>query len=103
MIAALDQLLFPGGQPSWELPELQSLNRLPPRATLVSYASPEAAAALADASPFRRRLGGPWEFRLVDRPTAAAAAAGRARGWDRVDVPGLWTMQGYESPQYTNI
>jgi beta-galactosidase len=27
----------------------------------------------------------------------------RARGWDTVDVPGLWTMQNYERPHYTNV
>ena len=94
MTTALDRLLHPGGQPSWESPELQSLNRLPARATLVSFPKPEAALAFADASPLRRSLNGVWEFRLVDRPAAAAAAARARRGWDRVDVPGLWTMQG---------
>ena len=102
MTAALDRLLFPGGQPSWETPELQSLNRLPPRATLVSFPT-AAAAALAEASPLRRSLAGTWEFRLVDRPDAAPVAARSRRGWDRVDVPGLWTMQGYEQPHYTNV
>ena len=103
MTTALDRLLLPGGQPSWESPELQSLNRLPARATLVSYPTPDAALALAGPSPLRRSLDGAWEFRLVDRPAAAAAAARARRGWDRVDVPGLWTMQGYEQPHYTNV
>ena len=101
--AAIDRLLFPGRKPSWESPELQSLNRLPPRATLVSYPTPTAAVAHPGPSPLRRSLNGVWEFRLVDRPAAAGAAARSRRGWDRVDVPGLWTMQGYEQPHYTNV
>jgi beta-galactosidase len=102
-MSAVDQLLFPGGQPSWSLPEIQSLNRLPPRATLVSYPSSEAAAAFAAVTPWRRSLSGSWEFRLVERPELASAALRARRGWDRVDVPGLWTMQGYERPHYTNV
>ncbi len=104
MTAALEQLLFPGGRPSWESPELQSLDRLPPRATLVSFATPEAAAALdPSAATFRRSLDGPWEFRLVDEPAAAPRALRARRGFDTVEVPGLWTMQGYEQPHYTNV
>ncbi len=87
----LEALLHPGGSRSWENPELTSLNRLPPRATL------ERDPAL------RRGLGGDWQFRLVGRPEEAPHALGLARGWDTVTVPGLWTMQGYDIPQYTNV
>ena len=88
---ALETLLFAGGSRSWENPELTSLNRLPPRATL-------------DRDPsLRRSLDGGWEFRLAGRPEGAARALGLARGWDTVLVPGLWTMQGYDIPQYTNV
>ncbi len=89
--AALEALLFPGGSRSWENPELTSLNRLPPRATLERDPS------------LRRRLDGDWEFRLAARPEEAARALGLARGWDTVPVPGLWTMQGYDIPKYTNV
>ena len=27
----------------------------------------------------------------------------RARGWREVEVPGLWTMQGFGKPHYTNV
>jgi beta-galactosidase len=73
------------------MPELASLGRLPPGATLRR-------------DPRRvRTLDGRWEFRLAPRPEAAPAALARARGWDEVDVPGLWTMQGYGRPYYTNV
>jgi beta-galactosidase len=87
----LEALLFPGGSRSWENPELTSLNRLPPRATLQRNPS------------LRRSLSGDWEFRLVGRPEEAPRALGLAHGWDAVPVPGLWTMQGYDIPQYTNV
>ena len=102
--SALEGLLFLGGRKSWESPELTSLNRLQPRATLVPFPTPELAALLDDTrSPFHRLLDGPWEFRRVDRPEHAAAALRRRSGWDTVDVPSLWTTQGYDSPHYTNV
>ena len=70
--AALEALLFPGGLPSWEAPELTGLNRLPPRATLDR--------------PARRSLAGDWDFRLAPRPEDAIALRGRGR---RVEVPDL--------------
>jgi len=84
--AGLEALLFPGGRPSWQTPELTSLHKLPPRATLERAE--------------RRSLDGGWEFRLSPRPEDAVGARGR---WHRVDVPGLWTMQGFDRPHYTNV
>ena len=80
-----------GGQPSWELPELASLNRLPPVATLTRSASRV------------RSLDGDWDFRLAARPEDAPRALGMKRGWHTVEVPGLWTMQGFGQPHYTNV
>ena len=89
--SALESLLHPGGQSSWEAPELTSLHRLAPRATL------ERPPALT------RSLDGPWEFRLATAPDEAPAALTRTRGWDTLEVPSLWTMLGYDIPQYTNV
>src|SRR5262249_18255625 len=88
---ALYPLLPPGGSRSWESPELTSLNRLTPSATL------ELPARLT------RSLDGEWEFCLVASPDEAPKALGRVAGWDTVTVPSLWTMLGYDIPQYTNI
>jgi beta-galactosidase len=49
-----------------------------------------------------RDLDGRWDFRLVARPEDAPRALAAARGWVEVDVPGLWTMQGFGRPHYTN-
>ncbi|HEX7526846.1 MAG TPA: glycoside hydrolase family 2 TIM barrel-domain containing protein, partial [Gaiellaceae bacterium] len=88
---SLDSLLSFGGQPTWMLPELASLNRLPPSATLRRR-------------PARvRDLDGPWEFRLAGRPEDAPRALTATRGWHEVEVPGLWTMQGFGRPHYTNV
>jgi beta-galactosidase len=101
---ALAALLFPGGRPSWEHPELTSLGTLPPRATLPPFPTPELAATLdRTRSRWLRSLDGAWEFRLVDRPDLAPPVVAQARGWRTVDVPSLWTMLGDESPHYTNV
>ncbi len=103
-VDALAALLFPGGSPSWERPELTSLGTLPPRAALPPFPTPELAATLdRTRSRWLRSLDGKWEFRLVDRPDLAPAAAARAGGWRTVEVPSLWTMLGDESPHYTNV
>ena len=101
---ALRALLFPGGSPSWERPELTSLGTLPPTATLPPFPTPELAATLdRTRSRWLRSLDGRWQFRLVDHPERAPAAAARVGGWRTVAVPSLWTMLGDESPQYTNV
>jgi beta-galactosidase len=89
--SALEALLYPGGCPSWEMPELTSLNRLQPRATITREPATWTS------------LDGDWDFRLATDPDAALHELSAARGWRTVEVPGLWTMQGFESPQYTNV
>ncbi len=94
----------------WETPEIFEINRLPMRATLHPY--PDARSALRR-DPSRSRLvkplNGQWEFQLFDRPEdvpAKAAAPGPARQstcWNKIIVPGNWTMQGYDRPHYTNV
>jgi beta-galactosidase len=66
----------------WERPELTSQGRVPPSATL------------------RRpsvSLNGRWDFALLPHPEAAV------QEWSTIEVPGLWTMQGFARPQYTNV
>ncbi len=100
----LETLLHVGGKPAWTNPELPSLNRLPAHATLVPFPSPELAATLDPLrSPWFRSLNGTWELQLAPRPDEAQSALASARGWSTVDVPGLWTMQGFGRPQYTNV
>jgi beta-galactosidase len=88
---SLESLLYIGGAESWRLPELASLNRLPPVATLRRPASR------------MRSLDGAWSFKLSPRPEDAPRALRSTRSWHEVEVPGLWTMQGYGTPHYTNV
>ena len=87
MTGALESLLAAGGGRSWEAPELTSLNRVAPHATLDRGAEWELS------------LDGRWEFRLAARPEDALHES----AWQEIEVPGLWTMQGFAAPHYTNI
>jgi beta-galactosidase len=78
-VKALETLL---ADRAWEQPELTSLNRVPPSATLRRPAI---------------SLAGEWDFALLPRPDAAVEE------WSTIEVPGLWTMQGFAPPAYTNI
>ena len=71
MTGALESLLQAGGGRSWEAPELTSLNRVAPHATLDRGAPVS--------------LNGRWEFRLAARPEEAL----RDAGWEAIEVPGL--------------
>jgi beta-galactosidase len=93
---------------TFESPETLSLNRLPMRATLYPY--PDKARAQhneREKSPWYRSLNGSWAFRMAGKPeevTLKDIAAGADRSqWDRVEVPGNWTLQGYGKPHYTNV
>ena len=86
------------------MPQLTSLNKLPPRAALVPYR--DAAQALAmdrESSPWYQPLNGTWDFQILPRPEAATEEALNAQTWSSILVPGSWTMQGFGKPHYTNV
>lgn len=97
-------LLFLAGQPSWKMPQLTGLNRLPPRATL--YPFPTAEDALhkpREESPWFLLLNGVWDFKIFGAPEQVTGAAVHQGTWSPIQVPGVWTMQGYGRPHYTNV
>ncbi|MCH2176564.1 MAG: DUF4981 domain-containing protein [Lentisphaeria bacterium] len=95
------------GRP-WEQPELTSLNRLPMRATLPTYANEKNALSLdPSASPHIQYLNGTWKFKLYDQPEAiedtVLKSTFKDMAWADIQVPGNWTMQGFDKPHYTNV
>ena len=79
----------------WEEPALTGVGRLPMRPPLVDRDG-----------PWFRPLDGRWRFSFAARPDATPdgfpADDFDDVGWKEVDVPGCWTMQGYDRPIYTN-
>ena len=120
-----DRPLFDPGDRFWEDPSLTERNRLRPRAPLASHDDVEAArtapklwqaAGLDTAEPgarFARSLDGEWGFahfgRPEDVPTSALTRTAAAEGDDGaevaapIEVPGAWTLQGWDAPIYTNV
>jgi beta-galactosidase len=97
-------LLMISGQKSWENPQMHSLNKLPPRATLYPFESVEQALRLVrEESPYFQSLDGTWDFKILSRPEEAVASILSAGEWAGIQVPGNWTMQGFGKPHYTNV
>jgi beta-galactosidase len=79
------------GPRSWARPEAIAFGR-EPMATYLSRGDHVA-------------LDGEWSFTLLPKPESVLEdhVAGDASSWRTVEVPGCWTMQGFDKPQYTNV
>ncbi len=98
----------PDGRPcfmrSWEMPQLTSLNKLPPHATLYPFPNAEAALRLErSTSPWFLSLDGTWDFQIKSRPEEVTSETLQNNKWTPIAVPGNWTMQGFGRPHYTNV
>jgi beta-galactosidase len=91
---------------SWERPECTGIGRLPARGALWPHPDADSARRGGD-SPWVLDLDGRWRFRLVERPEDAPADFAEPgfddRGWAEIEVPGAWTLQGFDRPHYTNV
>ncbi|MDQ3385494.1 MAG: DUF4981 domain-containing protein [Actinomycetota bacterium] len=78
------------GPQSWRRPEAFGYGRLPMSTPL---SRPEAMS-----------LDGEWAFALRSRPEEVTVEdlTGPTGGWAAIEVPGCWTMLGFDTPQYTN-
>ncbi len=89
----------------WENPQLIAINRQPMHASGLPFAD-EAAALSRDPrrSPWVLDLDGAWQFHLAPNPDTLPEGFFEegfdAAGWDMIEVPGNWTMQGYDKPIY---
>ena len=93
--------------PEIEDPRCLGINKLPPHATLMPYASlAEALAANRHASSFCLVLTGMWQFSYVPRPDMRPVGfhlpSFDARSWKEIPVPSNWQVQGYGTPYYRN-
>lgn len=91
----------------WENPETISFGRLPARASLLPFDSPEA--ALAGDIPDRIMLTGTWKFLRIPHPDATHSRwqtqAFVGTDWQEIPVPSLWTRMpdSPDKPIYTNV
>lgn len=95
--------------PEWENPEIFQINREEPRSTYYYYASEESALAASgwQKSPYYKSLNGTWQFYYADsvqaRPINFYKKDFSTAGWDTIEVPSNWEMQGFGLPIYTNV
>lgn len=89
----------------WENPSLTGRNRMPAHAYFFGYATADLAATYSRtlARGFVD-LSGPWKFKLFDHPRRVPRgfAAVAQAGWDVVQIPHLWQLDGYGHLQYTD-
>ena len=103
----MSKLLSPP-TPDWQNPLVLQRNRQPAHASLVPYLD-EASALTGErgATPFFSLLNGAWQFLYLNAPHLAPpgfeAAGFDDSEWDSIPVPSNWQMQGYGSPNYTNV
>ncbi|MBQ6951992.1 MAG: DUF4981 domain-containing protein [Clostridia bacterium] len=91
--------------------EFQDLNctdlyRLPMRTTFVPYPTEEMAMqGERSFSPYFYLLNGQWNFTFYRSWKQVEELSGVAGEGEKgkIRVPGVWQMQGYDKPQYTNV
>lgn len=104
-LALPGQVAFTGQE--WQNQYVNSVNRLPARATSYSYPSEEAAQQCERGLSRTVLLDGRWKFHFSDNVSSAPEGfelpGADLSGWDEITVPGCWEMSGYGYPIYTNI
>lgn len=100
---------FIDGYLEWQAnPEIVGVNKLPNHTALMPYDNfEEAKACKRYKSSLCKLLNGKWKFKFFDnyafRPTDFAQTHFDSHDWDNIQVPGSWTMQGYDQNQYCNF
>ncbi|MBP8910669.1 MAG: DUF4981 domain-containing protein [Phycisphaerae bacterium] len=105
--------------PDWENEQVIGINKEPPRATGLSFASVSSAIrahsmkTAVDAmkkwqdSPFHKSLNGMWKFHWVkspdERPVDFYKPDFDVSDWNDIPVPSNWEIEGYGTPIYSNI
>ncbi|KAH7176952.1 hypothetical protein EDB81DRAFT_634860 [Dactylonectria macrodidyma] len=95
---------FPKSQPDWNNLQVLHRNTLPPRAHLFSYSSEEAALSFDREQSQFKSLNGTWKFRHDASPLEVPDWEDLSPlAWADITVPGMWQLQGYGRPLYSNI
>ncbi|HJV77948.1 MAG TPA: glycoside hydrolase family 2 TIM barrel-domain containing protein, partial [Paludibacter sp.] len=86
--------------PDWENPEVNGINKEKPHA--FSFLAEEKAN-----NPMIRSLNGIWKFKWSpnpqSRPVDFYTEGFSTEKWDNILVPGMWELQGFGTPIYTNF
>ncbi len=87
----------------WENPLVIEKNKEPGHVIAMPY-SDMASAYQRKESPWKISLNGSYKFNWVKRPADRPKGFHRpdfsADTWDNINVPGVWQLQGYDTPYY---
>ncbi len=92
----------------WENPLVVSINKMPARATSMSFTDEaEALAGRRENSHRYKSLNGNWKFSfapIVEESVKGFEQPGfDVSGWDDIPVPANWELHGYGQAIYTNV
>ena len=100
----------------WENERIFEENKEKGHATYVPYASVSEMRAdheyyatpwVTPNSSFHQLLNGTWKFHFVEEPSQRPRTFWQesfdTSGWDDIQVPSNWEMQGYDKPIYANV
>ncbi|ELQ44673.1 beta-galactosidase [Pyricularia oryzae Y34] len=97
-------MAFPVALPDWSNLAVLHTNALPARAHFYSYASETAALTHDRHQSEYHSLNGTWKFHYAASPFEAPPfEPENTASWADIEVPGMWQLQGYGHPHYTNI
>ena len=95
-------------QTEWQDPNVNAINRAAMHTNYFAYESEQAALmGCRLASDNYMTLNGTWKFNWVQnadqRPTDFYKVDFNDKGWDNIQVPGVWELNGYGDPIYVNV
>lgn len=93
------------GQNDWENPQILEINKENPHVLLIPYDNIDQAYNLEyRKSSNYKSLNGTWKFHLSKNPANKVEKFYKndfdVSGWDNIEVPGNWELQGYDTPYY---
>lgn len=91
----------------WQDPEVNAVNRTPMHTHYFAYESLDAAMkGCRKSSSNYMTMNGTWKFfwvkNVASRPTDFWKVGFNDKGWDDLQVPALWELNGYGDPIYVN-
>ena len=98
---------FPQSKPDWSNPDVIHRKLLPPRSYYFQYEHEEDALPANTDLACAVKLSGTWKFHHAnspfDAPDGFEASSFDSSKWSTIQVPGIWQLQGYGKPHYTNV
>ncbi|KAF5983790.1 beta-galactosidase [Fusarium coicis] len=100
----LSAMGFPGALPDWSNLNILHRNTLPARAHFYTYPNQDSALSFNREQSYFHSLNGTWKFHYDISPLDAPIwETANTSSWADIEVPGMWQLQGYGHPHYTNI